>query len=159
MLSGKKLKELCKELGFNVEQLAGHLVHGGFEKESAISALKNWQKGLYKPAPKHEDAKMVTMEECIRCGRKRQSVDTWQKLGHGELVKAYVVHHSYGCDSGCCGHSVIVEDVDGNECEEKSWEFAHPAAPEDFETWARSLVDEVARGVPLSWADCEVIDD
>ncbi len=59
MLSGKKLKELCKELGFNVEQLAGHLVHGGFEKESAISALKNWQKGLYKPAPKHEDVERL----------------------------------------------------------------------------------------------------
>lgn len=59
MLSGSKLKELCSEQQTSLDQLAGHLVHGSFNREEAISALKNWQKGLYKPSPSSSDVERL----------------------------------------------------------------------------------------------------
>jgi large subunit ribosomal protein L22 len=55
MLSSSKLKKLCKEKRMSIEQLAGQLVRGGLSKEKAVSAVKNWQKGLFKPIPRKED--------------------------------------------------------------------------------------------------------
>lgn len=55
MLSSSKLKELCSERNMSVSQLAGHIVHGGFDREDATRALNNWLKGLYKPKPGTED--------------------------------------------------------------------------------------------------------
>ena len=55
MLSGSRLKELCSSQKVSVDSLAGHLARGGFGKDDAASALKNWQRGLYKPAPSSED--------------------------------------------------------------------------------------------------------
>jgi large subunit ribosomal protein L22 len=51
MLSSSKLKELCSERNMSANQLAGHIVHGGFDRQSATKALNNWLKGLYKPMP------------------------------------------------------------------------------------------------------------
>lgn len=59
MLSSGKLKTLCSKSQADVEQLAGHLARGGFDRQSAMSALKNWQKGLYKPQPKAEDVERL----------------------------------------------------------------------------------------------------
>ena len=36
-------------------QLAKHLVHGGMDLADASGALRNWQRGLFKPAPTAED--------------------------------------------------------------------------------------------------------
>jgi large subunit ribosomal protein L22 len=55
MLSSNKLKKLCKQRQMSMEQLAGQLVRGGLSKEKAASAVKNWRKGLLKPAPHKED--------------------------------------------------------------------------------------------------------
>jgi large subunit ribosomal protein L22 len=55
MLSSSKLKKLSKERKANVEQLAQQLVRTGLEKPGAISAVKNWQKGLMRPIPRKED--------------------------------------------------------------------------------------------------------
>ena len=55
MLSSKRLKELCAEFDMGIDQLAGHLARGGFDEGDALKALKNWQKGLYKPQPQTED--------------------------------------------------------------------------------------------------------
>jgi large subunit ribosomal protein L22 len=55
MLDGSKLKELIKERKMSTEQLAGQIARGGLKKEAAVSALKNWQNGLYKPLPQKED--------------------------------------------------------------------------------------------------------
>src|SRR5512140_849629 len=59
MLDGSKLKEVIKERKANVEQLAGQLVRGGLKKEQAMSALKNWQRRLYKPIPRKEDIRQL----------------------------------------------------------------------------------------------------
>jgi large subunit ribosomal protein L22 len=55
MLSSTKLKELCTERDVSVEQLAGHLSRGSLSVSKAMTAVKNWQKGLYKPRPSTED--------------------------------------------------------------------------------------------------------
>ena len=51
MLSAGKLKQLCRRQQIGLAELAGHLVGAGLDKKEAISALKNWQRGLLKPLP------------------------------------------------------------------------------------------------------------
>ena len=55
MLSSRKLKEVCAERSVGLDQLAGHLSHGTMDQSNALSALKNWRRGLFKPEPKRED--------------------------------------------------------------------------------------------------------
>ncbi len=55
MLNATKLKQVCKERKANLEQLAGQIARAGLDKKAAISALKNWQRGLYRPTPDTED--------------------------------------------------------------------------------------------------------
>jgi large subunit ribosomal protein L22 len=55
MLSANKLKELCQQRQIGTEQLASQIARGGFDKEQASLAIKNWQKGLYKPKPHRDD--------------------------------------------------------------------------------------------------------
>ena len=55
MLSAKKLKELCQEKHADMGELAGQLVRGGLDKKQAVSAIKNWQVGLFKPKPRKND--------------------------------------------------------------------------------------------------------
>ena len=59
MLNGKKLKKICKKQNANINELAEQIVRGGLDRKSAASAIKNWQKCLYKPAPKAEDVKKL----------------------------------------------------------------------------------------------------
>jgi large subunit ribosomal protein L22 len=59
MLSDSKLKKLCKQRKIDVEQLAGQLVRGGLDKQKAVAAFKNWQKGLFKPKPRTEDIRRL----------------------------------------------------------------------------------------------------
>lgn len=66
MLSADKLKELCRRQRVSAEQLAEHLIRGGLNKKEAVAAVKNWQKGLFKPIPRSED---------IRCLATALSVD------------------------------------------------------------------------------------
>jgi large subunit ribosomal protein L22 len=55
MVSAKKLKEFFEQRKANIEQVADQLVRGGMNKKQAVSAIKNWQKGLFKPIPRQED--------------------------------------------------------------------------------------------------------
>jgi large subunit ribosomal protein L22 len=59
MLSANKLKELCQQQQMGVEQLAEQLVRGGLDREQAITAVKNWQKGLFKPKPDADDIRRL----------------------------------------------------------------------------------------------------
>lgn len=59
MLSSRKLKEVCSERNVSLDQLAGHLSHGTMSQANALSALKNWQRGLFKPAPSTEDIERI----------------------------------------------------------------------------------------------------
>jgi len=42
-----------------VDVLAGHLARGGFDRQKAAAAVKNWQKGLLKPIPQAEDVRRL----------------------------------------------------------------------------------------------------
>ena len=55
MLSSDKLKELCRQRQMDVQDLADQIVRGGLNRQRAISAVKNWRKGLFKPVPRKED--------------------------------------------------------------------------------------------------------
>ena len=59
MLSSEKLKKLRRQRKISVEQLAGQLVRAGLKKQDAISAVKNWKNGLFKPIPGSEDVKRL----------------------------------------------------------------------------------------------------
>jgi len=74
MLSGSRLKELCSRQKVSVGQLAGHLAHGGFDRDSAMLALKNWQRGLYKPIPQSEDVERLATALGVEAGE----LSVWQ---------------------------------------------------------------------------------
>jgi len=57
MLSANKLKKLCQQQPVGIEELAGQLARGGLNSEAAAAAVKNWQKGLFKPMPRKEDVR------------------------------------------------------------------------------------------------------
>jgi large subunit ribosomal protein L22 len=59
MLSANKLKELCQQRQVSVEQLADQLTRGGLNSQEAAAAVKNWQKGLFRPIPGHEDIRRL----------------------------------------------------------------------------------------------------
>ena len=59
MLSPNKLKQLSRSRGVSIENLAGHLVRAGLDKEDAISAIKNWRRGLMKPIPRKQDVQRL----------------------------------------------------------------------------------------------------
>ncbi len=59
MLSAEKLKEISSEKQVNVEQLARHIARTGLNQEKAVSAIKNWKRGLYKPKPEKEDMRRL----------------------------------------------------------------------------------------------------
>ncbi|MBN2183680.1 MAG: 50S ribosomal protein L22 [Sedimentisphaerales bacterium] len=43
----------------NSEQLAGHLIKAGRNRKEALAAVKNWQKGLFKPQPNADDIRRL----------------------------------------------------------------------------------------------------
>jgi len=55
MLSADKLKKLCEQRQIDIEQLAKQLVRGGLNKKEAAAAVRNWQRGLFRPIPRSED--------------------------------------------------------------------------------------------------------
>jgi len=59
MLNVKRLNELSKKQKVTVEQIAEHLVRGGFDRDDALRAVKNWKRSLFKPAPSIKDIKQI----------------------------------------------------------------------------------------------------
>ncbi len=59
MLSAEKFKELCQERKVSADSLAGHLAKGAFDRQKAAAAIKNWQKGLFKPEPRADDIRRL----------------------------------------------------------------------------------------------------
>jgi large subunit ribosomal protein L22 len=55
MLSANKLKEISQERQIDNGQLARNLVRAGLKYEDAVVAIKNWKRGLLKPAPSADD--------------------------------------------------------------------------------------------------------
>lgn len=59
MLSSKKFSKAVKQKSLGVQALAEHLVRGGMDRDAALTAVKNWLKGLFNPVPGKEDVKRL----------------------------------------------------------------------------------------------------
>ena len=59
MLSANKLNKLCKKQAVSADQLAAQIARGNFDRQDAKRAVKNWQRGLFKPTPGKEDIKRL----------------------------------------------------------------------------------------------------
>jgi large subunit ribosomal protein L22 len=59
MLSAQKLKELCQLRQMNAASLGSHIATGGRDIKEASKAVKNWQRGLFKPKPSQGDIKKL----------------------------------------------------------------------------------------------------
>ena len=68
MLSGNKLKEVCKKNNMSATQLAGHVAYGSRSNAEAVTVVKNWIKCLYKPAPKTEDVERLARGLSVEVG-------------------------------------------------------------------------------------------
>jgi len=55
MLSAEKLKEYCQQRQMDIGQMADRLTGARLNKKQAVAAIKNWQKGLFKPEPRPDD--------------------------------------------------------------------------------------------------------
>jgi len=76
MLSAKKLDNQIKTTGVNVNELAEKIVRTGFDKKQAMSALRNWRKGLHSPIPKKADVEAIANA----LGVEATSISEWHSL-------------------------------------------------------------------------------
>ena len=76
MLSPTKLKEACEKQKTSVEQLASQIVRGGLNRNQAMTAIKNWQKGLMKPAPRRGDIQRLAAALSVS----ETDIAAWQSL-------------------------------------------------------------------------------
>jgi hypothetical protein len=73
--------------------------------------------------------------------------------------RVVVYHREYGCDTGCCGHVIEIDD------EEAGWAFDHPDLDDEDEArldWAKELVrDELGEDhvADLDWENCDLVSD
>jgi len=59
MLSATKLKEVAQRQRVTIEDLARAILRGGLDLPGAVAAVKNWQRGLFRPLPKTEDVQRL----------------------------------------------------------------------------------------------------
>ena len=79
-------------------------------------------------------------------------------------MKVLVCHALYGCDTGCCGHVVIVEDEVGQRKQKGRFEFSHPDDMNEatIKEYIRAMVTDTLGDEHVKDIDferCEVIDD
>ncbi len=64
------------------------------------------------------------------------------------MWRVRVFHDYYGCDTGCCGHTVMLTGDD--DTERSHFEFMHPNG-EVLASWAREHAEETIR---REWPEC-----
>lgn len=83
------------------------------------------------------------------------------------MPKLIVYHDYYGCESGCCGHSVEVTEGELKTKQGQNWRgftFAHPHGDteEELIQFAKDLIAEdygEEHVKDLDWANCKVVMD
>ena len=77
----------------------------------------------------------------------------------GLVMKKIIIYHSlFGCETGCCGHVVELEDGDNSR---SRFFFEHPYDG-DFRKFAEELVRKEfgeKRIKDLDWDNCVIVDD
>jgi large subunit ribosomal protein L22 len=74
MLNVKKFNQICRQRRMSIQQLAGHLTRGGRSLQEAVSAIRNWKKGLLTPRPESEDIRQLA--EAL--GVEVQEISQWR---------------------------------------------------------------------------------
>ena len=105
------------------------------------------------------------MNDTKRCSNCNRAIawpvppDTKPYQIHEPIEFCYVVHAGYGCDTGCCGHSVYGGNSRHDEVCHR-FEFSHPNRCDgDLIRWARDIAAQVFPNVRFDEARCEVLDD
>jgi hypothetical protein len=83
------------------------------------------------------------------------------------MRRLVVYHTGYGCDTGCCGHSVTYEDDNGTEHEE--FAFSHlprgidkrdPLYRQKIIQWVKKEFDFDCLNVEdLDWENCLILEN
>lgn len=78
------------------------------------------------------------------------------------MAKIIVCHAYYGCDTGCCGHSIEVND------RRIDFSFDHPEENEDIEKWMVNILQDVKKRLTaefgedhlkdVDWDNCIICD-
>ena len=69
------------------------------------------------------------------------------------MAKIVVFHTFHGCETGCCGHVVIVDGAS------RRLRFDHPDDADQMRTWVEDLVTrEGCDPADLDWDHCLVMD-
>lgn len=64
------------------------------------------------------------------------------------MIKVRVYHSYYGCETGCCGHVIELEDGIKRR---SHFEFTHPYGAESIKDWARQQAESVIKS---RWPEC-----
>jgi large subunit ribosomal protein L22 len=59
MLSASKLDNLIRSQSKNISELASVVKRAGLDEKRAVSAIRNWRKGLLKPMPRKSDVEAL----------------------------------------------------------------------------------------------------
>jgi len=78
MLSATKLKAVSKRQGVTVEGLARSIVRGGMKMKDAVSAVKNWERGLMRPLPTAEDVRRLAETLSVEA----TEISDWESTYH-----------------------------------------------------------------------------
>jgi large subunit ribosomal protein L22 len=74
MLSAKKLDNLIKQQKKSVSELAATIKRAGLSQQQAVSAIRNWRKGLFKPLPRSSDIEALASA----FGAEAASISEWK---------------------------------------------------------------------------------
>ena len=86
-------------------------------------------------------------------------------------MRIIVLHQSYGCDTGCCGHVVEVEDAPASfDRKTSTFDFGHPSptgpnytlTPDNIKEYVIDLVTRECGAehvADIDWERCVVLDD
>lgn len=76
-------------------------------------------------------------------------------------MRIIVYHSHYGCETGCCGHTVeVIDDVEASN-NSGMFEWEHPDN-EDPRAFAERLIRELhgeEHVKDLDWANCQITND
>lgn len=71
-------------------------------------------------------------------------------MSDSKKIIVRVLHTTYGCDTGCCGHFVEMQDENG-KVTETSFQFTHPHG-DDFKEWATEFAQkEIKKKYPTCY--------
>lgn len=81
-------------------------------------------------------------------------------------MKIVVYHGMYGCETGCCGHTIEVEDAPPGYHPPINWTFDHPWSAGNDEGKLREWAEDLVRKefgdehvADLDWDNCRILDD